>query len=43
MQRVCRKLGFQLRTTPEVVEAWVDLAGWQPPPDQRDQPVAGND
>jgi acetyltransferase len=43
MQRVCRKLGFQLRTTPEVVEAWVDLAGWQPPPDQRDQPVAASD
>jgi acetyltransferase len=43
MQRVCRKLGFQLRTTPEVVEAWVDLAGWQPPPDQRDQPVATSD
>jgi acetyltransferase len=49
MQRVCRKLGFQLRTTPEVVEAWVDLAGWQPPApqppseqrEQRDQPVAG--
>ncbi len=30
MQRVCRKQGFQLRNTPDVVEAWVDLAGWQP-------------
>lgn len=26
MQRVCQKLGFQLRSTPEVVQAWVDLA-----------------
>jgi acetyltransferase len=40
MQRVCRKLGFQLRNTPEVVEAWVDLATWQPPAERCDQPVA---
>ena len=39
MQRVCRKLGFQLQDTPEVVEAWVDLPGWQPPAEHRDQPV----
>ena len=26
MQRVCEKLGFTLRATPEVVEAWIDLA-----------------
>jgi acetyltransferase len=38
MQRVCRKLGFQLRSTPEVVEAWVDLAGWQPPVEANAQP-----
>ena len=31
MQRVCQKLGFALRSTPEVVEAWVDLPAWQPP------------
>lgn len=31
MQRVCQKLGFQLRSTPEVVEAWVDLPAWQRP------------
>ena len=38
MQRVCRKLGFQLRNAPEVVEAWVDLAGWQPPLEAGAQP-----
>jgi acetyltransferase len=26
MQRVCEKVGFTLRATPEVVEAWIDLA-----------------
>ncbi|CAK6698847.1 bifunctional acetate--CoA ligase family protein/GNAT family N-acetyltransferase [Synechococcus sp. CBW1107] len=26
MQRVCSKLGFSLRSTPEVMEAWIDLA-----------------
>jgi acetyltransferase len=26
MQRVCEKVGFTLRATPEVVEAWMDLA-----------------
>lgn len=26
MQRVCEKLGFTLRPTPEVVQAWLDLA-----------------
>ena len=39
MQRVCRKLGFQLRNAPEVVEAWVDLAGWQPPLEADAQPA----
>ena len=39
MQRVCRKLGFQLRNAPEVVEAWVDLAGWQPPLEAGAQPA----
>ena len=38
MQRLCRKLGFQLRNAPEVVEAWVDLAGWQPPLEAGGQP-----
>jgi acetyltransferase len=32
MQRVCRKLGFQLHDTPEVIQAWVDLQDWTPPP-----------
>lgn len=31
MQRVCQKLGFELRPNPEVVEAWVDLPAWVPP------------
>ncbi len=39
MQRVCRKQGFQLRNTPDVVEAWVDLATWQPPPPHEQQPL----
>jgi acetyltransferase len=26
MQRVCSKLGFQQRSTPEAIEAWIDLA-----------------
>lgn len=38
MQRLCRELGFQLRNAPEVVEAWVDLAGWQPPLEAGGQP-----
>ncbi len=32
-------LGFQLRNAPEVVEAWVDLAGWQPPLEAGGQPA----
>ncbi|MEX1317099.1 MAG: GNAT family N-acetyltransferase [Synechococcaceae cyanobacterium] len=34
MQRVCRRLGFQLRSGEEVVEAWIDLAGAVLPGDQ---------
>ncbi|WP_094555301.1 bifunctional acetate--CoA ligase family protein/GNAT family N-acetyltransferase [Synechococcus sp. 1G10] len=34
MQRVCRKLGFQLRSGDEVMEAWIDLASASLPGDQ---------
>ena len=25
MQRICRALGFSLRETPDIVQAWIDL------------------
>jgi acetyltransferase len=31
MQRVCRKLGFQLQAAPDGVQAVVELQHWQPP------------